>query len=146
MNQNITPLVMPKWGLAMKEGTLSAWHVKEGQTITPGQEIMDVETDKIANAVEAADGGLLRRRIGEIGQVYPVKALLGLTVERVDVAGDIGGIALHLFVAGTAGDGKQNDGQQQQRRDTGLVHHGHVPSAPFHQGQAAFRRTLIVSG
>jgi len=78
MNQNITPLVMPKWGLAMKEGTLSAWHVKEGQTITPGQEIMDVETDKIANAVEAADGGLLRRRIGEIGQVYPVKALLGV--------------------------------------------------------------------
>jgi pyruvate dehydrogenase E2 component (dihydrolipoamide acetyltransferase) len=78
MNQNITPLVMPKWGLAMKEGTLSAWHVREGQTITPGQEIMDVETDKIANAVEAADGGLLRRRIGEIGQVYPVKALLGV--------------------------------------------------------------------
>jgi pyruvate dehydrogenase E2 component (dihydrolipoamide acetyltransferase) len=78
MNQNITPLVMPKWGLSMKEGTLSAWHVVEGQTITPGQEIMDVETDKIANAVEAADGGLLRRRIGEIGQIYPVKALLGV--------------------------------------------------------------------
>jgi pyruvate dehydrogenase E2 component (dihydrolipoamide acetyltransferase) len=78
MNQNITPLVMPKWGLSMKEGVLSAWHVEEGQTITPGQEIMDVETDKIANAVEAADGGLLRRRIGEAGQVYPVKALLGV--------------------------------------------------------------------
>jgi pyruvate dehydrogenase E2 component (dihydrolipoamide acetyltransferase) len=69
---------MPKWGLSMKEGTLSAWHVEEGQTITPGQEIMDVETDKIANAVEAADGGLLRRRIAEVGQVYPVKALLGV--------------------------------------------------------------------
>jgi pyruvate dehydrogenase E2 component (dihydrolipoyllysine-residue acetyltransferase) len=78
MNQSITPLVMPKWGLSMKEGTLSAWHVEEGQTITPGQEIMDVETDKIANAVEAAEGGLLRRRIGEIGQIYPVKALLGV--------------------------------------------------------------------
>jgi pyruvate dehydrogenase E2 component (dihydrolipoamide acetyltransferase) len=78
MNQNITPLVMPKWGLSMKEGTLSAWHVEEGQTIAPGQEIMDVETDKIANAVEAADGGLLRRRIGAVGQVYPVKALLGV--------------------------------------------------------------------
>src|SRR4029450_7086446 len=69
---------MPKWGLTMTEGTLSAWHVEEGQTITPGQEIMDVETDKIANAVEAADGGLVRRRIGEIGQIYPVKALLGV--------------------------------------------------------------------
>jgi pyruvate dehydrogenase E2 component (dihydrolipoamide acetyltransferase) len=77
-NPNITPLVMPKWGLSMKEGTLSAWHVEEGQSIVPGQEIMDVETDKIANAVEAADGGLLRRRIGEVGQVYPVKALLAV--------------------------------------------------------------------
>ena len=78
MSQTITPLIMPKWGLSMKEGTLAAWHVQEGQTIKPGQEIMDVETEKIANAVEAADGGLLRRRIGEIGQVYPVKALLGV--------------------------------------------------------------------
>ena len=77
-NPSITPLLMPKWGLSMKEGTLSAWHVEEGQTIEPGQEIMDVETDKIANVVEAADGGLLRRRVGEVGQVYPVKALLGV--------------------------------------------------------------------
>ena len=29
-------------------------------------------------SVEAADGGLLRRRVGEVGQVYPVKALLGV--------------------------------------------------------------------
>ena len=78
MHEKITPIVMPKWGLTMKEGTLSAWHVKEGQTIAPGQEIMDVETDKIANAVEAADGGLLRRRVGQIGQAYPVKSLLGV--------------------------------------------------------------------
>src|SRR5262245_42359822 len=77
-NPSSAPMLMPKWGLSMKEGTLSAWHVEEGQTIEPGQEIMDVETDKIANAVEAADGGLLRRRVGEAGQVYPVKALLGV--------------------------------------------------------------------
>ncbi len=78
MSQKITALVMPKWGLSMKEGKLAAWHVEEGQTIIPGQEIMDVETDKIANVVEAADGGLLRRRVGQVGDVYPVKALLGV--------------------------------------------------------------------
>ncbi|MDA9448347.1 acetoin dehydrogenase dihydrolipoyllysine-residue acetyltransferase subunit [Bradyrhizobium sp. CCBAU 21360] len=76
--ESIIPIVMPKWGLSMKEGTLSAWHVEEGQAIKPGQEIMDVETDKIANAVEAADSGLLRRRVGQVGAVYPVKALLGV--------------------------------------------------------------------
>jgi pyruvate dehydrogenase E2 component (dihydrolipoamide acetyltransferase) len=78
MSEKIKPLVMPKWGLSMKQGTLAAWHVDEGQVITVGQEILDVETDKISNAVEAADGGVLRRRIGQVGQVYPVKALIGV--------------------------------------------------------------------
>ncbi|KAB2677754.1 MULTISPECIES: acetoin dehydrogenase dihydrolipoyllysine-residue acetyltransferase subunit [Brucella/Ochrobactrum group] len=75
---DITPILMPKWGLSMKEGKLSAWHVSEGDTISPGDEIMDVETDKIANVVEAADGGLLRRRIGAEGETYPVRALLAV--------------------------------------------------------------------
>lgn len=78
MSSEIIPILMPKWGLSMKEGTLAAWHVEEGATISPGDEIMDVETDKIANAVEAADGGLLRRRVGAAGEVYPVQALLGV--------------------------------------------------------------------
>ena len=78
MSEQITAILMPKWGLSMKEGTLAAWHVEEGAEIAPGDEIMDVETDKIANAVEATDGGLLRRRVGQAGEVYPVRALLGV--------------------------------------------------------------------
>ncbi|MCE8536581.1 acetoin dehydrogenase dihydrolipoyllysine-residue acetyltransferase subunit [Ruegeria pomeroyi] len=78
MSDLITPILMPKWGLSMREGTLAAWHVEEGTEISPGDEIMDVETDKIANVVEAADGGLLRRRVGQAGEVYPVRALLGV--------------------------------------------------------------------
>ncbi|MBT0782710.1 acetoin dehydrogenase dihydrolipoyllysine-residue acetyltransferase subunit [Paracoccus sp. pheM1] len=75
---DITPILMPKWGLSMKEGKLAAWHVAEGAEISPGDEIMDVETDKIANVVEAADGGLLRRRVGVEGETYPVRALLAV--------------------------------------------------------------------
>lgn len=78
MSDQIVPILMPKWGLSMKVGTLAAWHVEEGTEINPGDEIMDVETDKIANVVEAADGGLLRRCVGQAGEVYPVQALLGV--------------------------------------------------------------------
>jgi len=78
MSDKITPILMPKWGLSMSEGTLAAWHVEEGAEISPGDEIMDVETDKIANVVEAADGGLLRRKVGSEGEVYPVRMLLGV--------------------------------------------------------------------
>lgn len=74
----ITPIVMPKWGLSMKEGTVMAWLVDEGTEITVGMPILDVETDKIANAVEAADPGRLRRKVANEGELLPVKALLGV--------------------------------------------------------------------
>lgn len=74
----ITPIVMPKWGLSMKEGTVNEWLVEEGTEITVGLPILDVETDKIANAVEAPDAGLLRRRVASAGDTLPVKALLGV--------------------------------------------------------------------
>lgn len=75
---DITPVLMPKWGLSMSEGVLVDWLVDEGAEIAVGDEIMEVETDKIASAVEAADAGILRRRVGAAGETYPVRALLGV--------------------------------------------------------------------
>ena len=37
---------MPKWGLTMKEGKITAWLVKEGDTVPKGQELFEVETEK----------------------------------------------------------------------------------------------------
>lgn len=117
MNDRITPITMPKWGLSMKEGTLTAWHVEEGQSIAPGQEIMDVETEKIANAVEAADGGLLRRRIGQVGQIYPVRALLGVLA-----ASDVSDAEIDAYVAAfevpAAGDEEEDQGPAYRYAET----------------------------
>ncbi len=77
-DNGITPVLMPKWGLSMREGVLVEWLVDEGAEIGVGDEIMEVETDKIASAVEAADAGLLRRRVGDAGETYPVRALLAV--------------------------------------------------------------------
>ncbi|WJV54406.1 acetoin dehydrogenase dihydrolipoyllysine-residue acetyltransferase subunit [Prodigiosinella aquatilis] len=77
-NNTIIPVVMPKWGLSMREGTVNEWLVDEGSEITPGMAILNVETDKIANAVEATDAGILRRKVAEPGDILPVKALLGV--------------------------------------------------------------------
>lgn len=79
---DITPIVMPKWGLSMKEGTVTAWLVAEGTRITVGMPILEVETDKIANAMEATDAGLLRRKVAAEGDLLPVKALLGVMAEE----------------------------------------------------------------
>ena len=77
----ITPIIMPKWGLEMREGTIADWLVEEGARIEVGTPILDVETDKISNAVEAPDAGLLRRKVAQPGETLPVKALLGVLAE-----------------------------------------------------------------
>ncbi len=77
----IQPIVMPKWGLAMQEGMLAAWHVAEGQDVTKGQEIADIETSKIANAFESPVAGPLRRRLVGEGETVPVGALLAVVAD-----------------------------------------------------------------
>ena len=89
----IQPITMPKWGLAMQEGTLAKWSVEEGQAVAAGQEIADIETSKIANVYESPVGGVLRRRVAGEGDVLPVGALLatfptsGAGVSVIDIAG-----------------------------------------------------------
>jgi pyruvate dehydrogenase E2 component (dihydrolipoamide acetyltransferase) len=81
MSAAITPIVMPKWGLEMREGTVNAWLVDVGAEISVGTPIVDVETDKISNAVEAPDPGVLRRKVAAEGETLPVKALLGVMAD-----------------------------------------------------------------
>jgi len=77
----IRPITMPKWGLAMEEGLLARWAVEEGAEIAAGQEIMDIETTKIANVFESPVSGVLRKRVVKEGETVPVGALLGVVAE-----------------------------------------------------------------
>jgi pyruvate dehydrogenase E2 component (dihydrolipoamide acetyltransferase) len=78
MSDRIRPIVMPKWGLAMQEGMVAKWLVEEGAEIRQGQEIVDIETSKIANVFESPVGGPLRRVVTPAGETVPVGALLAV--------------------------------------------------------------------
>ena len=86
---SIEPIVMPKWGLAMQEGMVAEWHIEPGAEISAGQEIMDIETSKIANVYESPVAGTFRKIVVQNGATVPVGALLGvvapLSVSDADV-------------------------------------------------------------
>jgi pyruvate dehydrogenase E2 component (dihydrolipoamide acetyltransferase) len=74
----ISKLGMPKWGLSMTEGTVVQWLVEEGTELDKGDEIVEVESEKINNAVESPASGVLRRRVAQEGDEIPVGGLLGV--------------------------------------------------------------------
>lgn len=101
----ITPIVMPRWGLSMKQGTVMSWLVEEGAEIGVGTPILEVETDKIAKAVEAPDPGTLRRKVAQDGDTLPVKALLGVMAEVEVSNADIDAyVAAYVTPAGGEGE------------------------------------------
>ena len=78
MTGAIHPITMPKWGIEMQEGTVTAWHFAPGQPVHKGDALLEVETDKIVNSVEAPVSGVLRRILGAPGEVRAVGALIGV--------------------------------------------------------------------
>jgi pyruvate dehydrogenase E2 component (dihydrolipoamide acetyltransferase) len=81
MSDAIEKLGMPKWGLSMTEGTLLAWLVEEGAELAVGDEVAEVETEKINGVVESPAAGVLRRRVAAVGDVVPVGGLLGVIAD-----------------------------------------------------------------
>src|SRR3569623_2426212 len=53
----MTDILMPALSPTMEEGTLSKWLIKEGDDVSAGQVIAEIETDKATMEVEAVDEG-----------------------------------------------------------------------------------------
>jgi pyruvate dehydrogenase E2 component (dihydrolipoamide acetyltransferase) len=75
---HIHALIVPKWGLTMERGKLTRWIKAVGDRVEKGMEVCDLETEKIANGVEAPASGILRRTVAVEGDVLGLGALLGI--------------------------------------------------------------------
>ncbi len=78
MSERLDAVTIPKWGIEMTHGTIVAWHKEVGDAVTAGEEIVDIETDKIVNSFEARTSGTLVRILAEIGAELPVGQLIGV--------------------------------------------------------------------
>ncbi len=78
MSEGIQPIKMPKWGLAMTEGMVAEWTIEPGASFNRGDEIADIETAKITNALEASVSGVMRRIVVAPDEMVPVGTLLAV--------------------------------------------------------------------
>lgn len=75
-------LVMPKLGLTMNDGIIAKWHKKEGDRVKKGEDLFDVETDKITNTITAQEDGILKKIIIEEKDKAEVAVPVGILAEE----------------------------------------------------------------
>jgi pyruvate dehydrogenase E2 component (dihydrolipoamide acetyltransferase) len=67
-----TDVIMPALGVAQERGTLLHWRKAEGQSVTKGEPLMEVETDKATVEIEAPASGILTNVSAAPGDDVPV--------------------------------------------------------------------------
>src|SRR5688500_1783884 len=80
-----TPIKMPALSPTMEEGTLARWLVKEGDTVSAGDIMAEIETDKATMEFEAVDEG---------------------TLAKIEVAEGTEGVKVGTVIAMLAGEGE----------------------------------------
>ena len=97
-----TPILMPALSPTMESGKLSAWLVKEGDTVVSGDVMCEIETDKATMEVECVDEGMIGKILVEAGtEDVLVNAAIAILLEEGEDASALEGYT-PLAIAGVA--------------------------------------------
>ena len=81
-----TNVIMPALGVAQQTGTLLKWLKSEGESVSKGEPLMEVETDKATVEIEAAASGTLAGVTAKPGDEVPVGQRIALILAPGEVA------------------------------------------------------------
>jgi pyruvate dehydrogenase E2 component (dihydrolipoamide acetyltransferase) len=76
-----TNITMPQMGFDMTEGTIASWLKNEGDKVSKGEAIAEVETDKTTIQIEAFANGVLAKIVVKAGEKTPVGEVIGIIAD-----------------------------------------------------------------
>jgi pyruvate dehydrogenase E2 component (dihydrolipoyllysine-residue acetyltransferase) len=74
-------VILPKWGMTMQEATVTRWLKEVGDVVATGDDLVEVETDKVNVAVEAPIGGVLTKQCAAVDDVVAVGDVIAVIDE-----------------------------------------------------------------
>ena len=81
-------VIMPKVDMDMAQGTISQWHAADGDRVTKGEPLFDIETDKANMEIDAPASGLLRNISAAVGDTVDIGSCIAsiFSVDEADEA------------------------------------------------------------
>ena len=85
-------VILPALGMAQETGTILRWLKAEGDSVTQGETLVEIETDKATTEIEAPASGTLSSVSATVGDEIPVGQVIAviLTPEEASSAMDVG--------------------------------------------------------
>jgi len=145
-----TEVLMPALSPTMEQGTLAKWLVKEGDTVSSGDLLAEIETDKATMEFEAVDEGTIGKILVEEGtEGVAVNTPIAVMLEEGESADDIGEVSTGGGSAAKE-EPKDETPEKQERtgqpagKSSGPVEKSDVkaPPAPEKDGERIFASPL----
>ena len=114
-------IIMPKWGMTMKEGLITKWYKSEGDAIEKGEPFFEVETEKIANVVEAEADGVVFQIVVPEGTTVPVGTILAIIAESGEQLERIEGFKMGEMVETEPSAAKERDAKESKAKKKEFV-------------------------
>src|SRR5207253_9207950 len=94
-----TQVIMPKLSPTMEEGQLSRWLKKEGDKVSMGEPLAEIDTDKATMEMQSLGNGVLRKILIQEGESAPLGQIIAIIGEPDE---DISGLLAQAQSSGNA--------------------------------------------
>ena len=141
-------ITMPRLSDTMEQGTIIQWNVKEGDSVSAGDVVAEVETDKATMEMQVYDDGVMAKILVDPGQTVEVGELIAVVAEEdedvSDVASKAGSSGAKKTKSATASEASESDDTTEDAAAATAVA-APPASRPTNEAPAGARRNGVSS-